>query len=111
MESALQGSTGSSASLFDKLSGSAQWANIRHDLDSTLEQARHLAIGLQGLEIGSFDELQSQVDFESENKLDELEDLPTLLQELAQIMKFPDTAPESMEDDEICKVNVILVML
>ena len=88
-----------------------EWGKVRTDLDSTLEQARFLAIGLQGLEIGSFDQLGSQVNFESENKLDELEDLPALLQALAATLKFPAAAPASMEDDDICKVSVVLVML
>eukprot|EP00747_Dinoflagellata_sp_TGD_P132768 gnl/TRDRNA2_/TRDRNA2_175114_c1_seq2.p1 gnl/TRDRNA2_/TRDRNA2_175114_c1~~gnl/TRDRNA2_/TRDRNA2_175114_c1_seq2.p1 ORF type:complete len:575 (-),score=94.95 gnl/TRDRNA2_/TRDRNA2_175114_c1_seq2:491-2152(-) len=111
MEQALLGSTKNSEGLFSKFADKKEWGRIRQDLDSTLEQARHLSIGLQGLEIGTFEELQSQVDFESENKLDELEDLPALLQALAATLKFPASAPASMEDDDICKVAVVLTML
>jgi len=111
MESAMEGGGGSASGLFDKFADTDEWGRVRKDLDSTLEQARHMAIELQGLESGKFKALQKEVDFESENKADELEDLPDLLKALAGILEFPEKAPDSMEDDVLCKVSVVLVML
>merc|ERR1719428_2123831 len=111
MESALEGGSGSASGLFDKFADTDEWGRVRKDLDSTLEQARHLAVELVGLEKGKFKALEKEVDFEAENKMDELEDLPDLLKALAGILEFPEKAPDSMEDDVLCKVSVVLVML
>merc|ERR1719217_920967 len=83
MESALEGGSGSASGLFDKFADTDEWNRVRKDLDSTLEQAHHLAISLVGLESGKFKALDKEVDFESQNKIDELEDLPDLLKTLA----------------------------
>ena len=80
-------------------------------MDSTMEQARFLAVTLVGLEKGKFKALEKEMDFESDNKMDELEDLPDLLKTLAGVMEFPEKAPATMEEDELCKVSVVLVML
>merc|ERR1719409_1920985 len=111
MESALEGGSGSASGLFDKFADTDEWGRVRKDLDSTLEQARHLAVELVGLEKGKFKALEKEVDFEADNKMDELEDLPDLLKTLASVLEFPDEAPASMEDDALCKVSVVLVML
>jgi hypothetical protein len=111
LESGIEGSTGSASGLFDKFKSKPGWNNVRKDLDSSLKQASLMAIGLQKLESGVLKVLQNQLDFEDDNKMDELEDLPALLEELAESVTFPDSAPESMEDDEICKISVVLVML
>jgi len=111
MESAMEGRSGSASGLFDKFTDTAEWGRVRKDLDSTLEQARSLAVTLVGLEKGKFKALDKELDFEAENKLDELEDLPDLLKALADVLEFPAEAPESMEEDVLCKVSVVLVML
>merc|ERR1719443_499650 len=54
MESAMEGGSGSASGLFDKFADTDEWGSVRKDLDSTLEQARSMAIGLQGLESGKF---------------------------------------------------------
>merc|ERR1719261_930062 len=111
MESAMEGSGGSASGLFDKFAETDEWGRVRKDLDSTLQQARTMAIGLVGLEAGKFKALDKEIDFESENKADELEDLPDLLKTLAEKLEFPEEAPETMEEDALCKVSVVLVML
>merc|ERR1719161_3202238 len=111
MESAMEGGGGSASGLFDKFADTDEWGKVRKDLDDTLEQARHLAVTLVGLESGKFQALGSQIDFEEDNKADELEDLPDLLKKLAEKLEFPEEAPESMEDDVLCKVSTVLVML
>merc|ERR1719375_1342392 len=111
MESAIEGAGGSAAGLFDKFEDTDEWASVRKDLDSTMEQARNLAITLVSLEKGKFSALDKEIDFEAENKVDELEDLPDLLKTLAGVLEFPAEAPESMEDDVLCRVSTVLVML
>jgi hypothetical protein len=111
MESAMEGGSGSASGLFHQFADTEEWGRVRKDLDSTLEQARFLAVTLVGLESGKFKALDKEIDFEADNKMDELEDLPDLLKTLAGIMEFPEKAPESMEDDVLCKVSVVLVML
>merc|ERR1719191_1531847 len=107
MESALEGGSGSAKGLFDKFTDTDEWGAIRKDLDDTLEQARFLAVTLVGLEKGKFKALDKEIDFEQDNKMDELEALPDLLKTLAGVLE----APESMEEDVLCKVSVVLVML
>merc|ERR1719428_1222226 len=111
MESAMEGGSGSASGLFDKFTDTDEWGAIRKDLDDTLEQARYLAVTLVGLEKGKFKALEKEIDFEADNKMDELEALPDLLKALAGVLEFPEIAPESMEDDALCKVSVVLVML
>merc|ERR1719199_340316 len=111
MESAIEGASGSASGLFEKFAETPEWGRVRKDLDSTLEQARFLGVTLVALEKGKFTALQKEIDFESDNKMDELEDLPDLLKTLASVLEFPDEAPASMEDDALCKVSVVLVML
>merc|ERR1711937_4827 len=94
MESAMEGGSGSADGLFDKFTDTDEWGAIRKDLDDTLEQARFLAVSLVGLEKGKFKALDKEIDFEAENKIDELEDLPDLLKTLATVMEFPEKAPD-----------------
>merc|ERR1719428_650395 len=111
MESAIEGGTGSATGLFAKFDDTDEWGRIRKDLDSTMEQAHSFAISLVGLESGKFKALDKEIDFEAENKVDELEALPDLLKTLAGVLEFPEEAPETMEEDVLCKVSVVLVML
>merc|ERR1719171_2535601 len=111
MESAMEGGSGSAEGLFDKFTDTDEWGAIRKDLDDTLEQARFLAVSLVGLEKGKFKALDKEIDFEADNKMDELEDLPDLLKKLADVLEFPEEAPESMEEDALCKVSTVLIML
>jgi hypothetical protein len=111
MESAMEGGSGSASGLFDQFADTEEWGRVRKDLDSTLEQARFLAVTLVGLESGKFKALDKEIDFEQDNKMDELEDLPDLLKTLAGVLEFPEKPPETMEEDALCKVSVVLVML
>merc|ERR1719428_1905632 len=111
MESAMEGGSGSASGLFDKFTDTDEWGRVRKDLDDTLEQARFLAVGLVGLEKGKFKALDKEIDFEADNKMDELEALPDLLKTLASVLAFPEEAPKTMEEDDLCKVSVVLVML
>jgi len=108
LESAMEGGGGSAAGLFDKFASQPSWGKIRKDLDSTLEDARKLSVALVSHETGPFTGLN---DIDATANIDELEDLPELLKDLAKTLKLPTKAPSSMEDDEICKISSVLVML
>merc|ERR1719311_762534 len=54
MESAMEGGSGSASGLFDKFADTDEWGRVRKDLDSTMAQARNMAITLVGLESGKF---------------------------------------------------------
>jgi hypothetical protein len=116
LESGIEGTTGSASGLFDKFKSKPVWSKVRTDMEDTLKQARKLSVGLQSLEgcadlnkLGEM--LKSQVEFEEGNEMSCLEDLPILLSELAEVCEFPEKAPETMEDDELAKISVVLVML
>merc|ERR1719380_208394 len=47
----------------------------------------------------------------SKTGIDELGALPGLITKLNAKMKFPAQAPESMEDDELCQVSTICMLL
>jgi hypothetical protein len=108
LECAMEGSGGSASGLFDKFTSQESWSRIRKDLDATLEDARKLSVALVSHETGDFTGLN---DIDATANIDELEDLPELLKDLANSIKFPAKAPSSMEDDEICKISSVLVML
>merc|ERR1719327_1667419 len=94
MESAIEGGSGSASGLFAKFEDTDEWGRIRKDLDDTMVQARSLAMELVRLEKGKFKALDKEIDFESENKMDELEALPDLLATLAKVLEFPEEPPE-----------------
>merc|ERR1719198_2415911 len=104
----MEGSGGSASGLFDKFASQGSWSKIRTDLDSTLEDARKLSVALVSHETGPFTGLN---DIDATANIDELEDLPELLKDLAKTLKHPAKAPASMEDDEICKISAVLVLL
>jgi hypothetical protein len=82
--------------------------HIKADLDSTLEDARELAIGLLDHESGKFKGL---------NNLDSIEGIDTLdgydeaLEHQCKVVSFPRKAPECPEDDECIRLSIVYVML
>jgi hypothetical protein len=108
LEAAMEGGGGSASGLFDTFASQQSWARIRNDLDSTLADAREISVSLVGHETGEFQGLNN---IDPAANIDELEDLPDLLKDLATLVKFPEKAPTSMEEDEICKISSVLVML
>merc|ERR1719324_1803870 len=64
--------------------------------------------GVLSHESGKFDGLQKLV---SSTGVDELDDLPKLMDALTQSLGFPGKLEDSMEDDELCQVSAALIML
>jgi hypothetical protein len=85
-----------------------EWSNVKDDLYRTLADGRKLSRELLEHELGRFDGLKN---LSSMTDVDLLEDLPALLRALANALQFPKATPATMEEDEICKISVVLVML
>jgi len=83
-------------------------AAMAKDLDNTLEDAREISIELLEHGYGPFG---------GASKLDSLEGVDSLdgfaeaIKQVAGKVKFPDTAPDSMEDDLLCQLSIVFVML
>merc|ERR550514_2159994 len=104
----MEGSGGSASGLFDKFASRDSWSRIKGDLDKTLNDAHSLAVGLISHETGEFTGLAG---IDPSENIDELEDMPDLIKDLADLVKLPENAPVTMEEDEICRISAVLVML
>eukprot|EP00747_Dinoflagellata_sp_TGD_P161388 gnl/TRDRNA2_/TRDRNA2_178075_c0_seq1.p1 gnl/TRDRNA2_/TRDRNA2_178075_c0~~gnl/TRDRNA2_/TRDRNA2_178075_c0_seq1.p1 ORF type:complete len:843 (+),score=223.50 gnl/TRDRNA2_/TRDRNA2_178075_c0_seq1:74-2602(+) len=108
LESAMEGASGSAGGLFDKIAGCDSWSKIQADLNTTLAQAAKVSVALIGHESGKCTALSG---IDATDNIDELDDLPELLKDLADLVKLPETAPATMEEDEICRISAVLIML
>merc|ERR1719379_2982562 len=105
---AMAGSDGKPDAIFAKFDSSTHFASVKDDLNSTLEDAHALAIGMLSHESGSFTGLSK---LKHTSGIDDLGDLPDLITHLNSTLKFPGTAPDSMEDDELCQVSTVCMLL
>jgi len=102
------GSDGKPDAIFSKLEGSTSFKSVTEDLIETLADARALANGMLTHETGAFTGLST---LKHQTGIDDLGALPGLIQDLNKVMKFPGQAPESMEDDELCQVSTVCMLL
>merc|ERR1719217_867980 len=105
---AMAGSDGKPDSIFAKFCDDKNFLSVKDDLNGTLEDAHGLAIAMISHEGGKFSGLGN---IKSKTGIDELGALPGLITKLNAKMKFPAQAPESMEDDELCQVSTICMLL
>jgi hypothetical protein len=105
---AMSGSDGVPDSIFAKFDSSSSFKSVQGDLNSTLEDAHALAIGMLCHETGHFTGLNK---LKTTTGIDELGDLPALIAHLNSTLKFPTQAPDTMEDDEICQVSTVCMLL
>merc|ERR1719201_2819173 len=108
LEFSMEGAGGSAGGLFDKFASQPSWSKIRSDLDTTLAQAAKIAVALISHESGKCTALAG---IDATDNIDELDDLPELIKDIAELVKLPESAPATMEEDEICKISAVLVML
>jgi hypothetical protein len=108
LEFSMEGAGGSACGLFDKFASQSSWASVRGDLETTLSQAHTVSLALLSHETG---ECTALAGINAADNIDELDDLPELIKDLADLVKLPETAPATMEEDEICKISAVLVML
>merc|ERR1719428_292594 len=105
---AMAGSDGKPDAIFSKFENSADFKSVKEDLNSTLEDAHALAIGMLSHETGHFTGLGK---LKHTTGIDDLGALPGLISHLNSQLKFPAQAPDSMEDDELCQVSTVCMLL
>merc|ERR1719420_2488402 len=105
---ALAGSDGKPDSIFAKFADSNEFTSMKSDLNSTLEDAHGLAIAMISHEGGKFTGLNT---IKHTTGIDTLGDLEGLIAKLNTRFKFPAQAPDTMEDDEVCQVSTICMLL
>jgi hypothetical protein len=105
---AMAGSDGVPDAIFAKFDSSTTFKGVQGDLNSTLEDAHSLAVAMLSHETGTFTGLNK---LKTTTGIDTLGDLPSLISHLNSTLKFSTTVPESMEDDEICQVSTVCMLL
>jgi len=105
---AMAGSDGKPDAIFSKFDDSSDFKSVKEDLNSTLEDAHSLAIAMLSHEGGHFTGLSK---LKNKTGIDDLGALPSLISNLNSKLKFPAQAPDSMEDDEICQVSTVCMLL
>jgi len=105
---AMAGSDGKPDAIFAKFDDSSDFKSVKDDLNSTLEDAQSLAIGMLTHETGHFTGLSK---LKSTSGIDDLGALPGLITHLNKTLKFPAQAPDTMEDDELCQVSTVCMLL
>merc|ERR1719161_327078 len=105
---AMAGSDGKPDGIFSKFEGSSEFKSVKEDLNSTLEDAHSLAIGMLTHETGHFTGLSK---LKTTTGIDDLGALPGLISHLNSSLKFPTQAPDSMEDDELCQISTVCMLL
>jgi len=105
---AMAGSDGKPDAIFSKFEGSSQFKMLQDDLNTTLEDAHTLAIAMLSHETGHFTGLNK---LKSTTGIDDLGALPDLIKHLSSSLKFPAEAPDSMEDDELCQISTVCMLL
>merc|ERR1719301_404293 len=106
---ALAGSDGKPDAIFAKFEHCVEWKSIQSDLNSTLEDANNLVIGLLSDESGSFDGLSK---LKNTTGIDRLDALPGLIEDISKAgLAFPSKVGDSMEDDEVCQIGSAFLLL
>merc|ERR1719236_296417 len=91
-----------------KLNQVTAFKKIQEDLKKTLEDAREIAFLLLEHEKGDFHGLDKLDTLEG---IDELEDLAPAIEAANTVVTFPAKTPASMEEDTLCQMSVVFVML
>merc|ERR1719393_8996 len=105
---AMAGSDGKPDAIFSKFESEAGFKSVQDDLNSTLEDAHSLAIATLRHEGGHFTGLSN---LKNTTGIDSLGALPELISHLSSSLKFPAAAPDSMEDDELCQISTVCMLL
>jgi len=105
---AMAGSDGKPDAIFSKFEHESEFKSVQDDLNSTLEDAHTLCIDLLRHEGGHFKGLSK---LKNTTGIDTLGDLPGLIEHLGGNLKFPAEAPDNMEDDELCQISTVCLLL
>merc|ERR1719428_1398462 len=102
------GSDGKPDAIFSKFAEAGEFKSVKEDLNGTLEDAHSLAIAMLSNEGSHFTGLSA---IKSTTGIDDLGALPGLISHLNGKLKFPAASPDSMEDDELCQVSTVCMLL
>jgi hypothetical protein len=105
---AVAGSDGKPDAIFKMFEHAPNWSSVQGDLNSTLEDAHNLVIGLLSDESGSFRGLSS---LKNTTGIDSLDALPGVIDDVSKGgLTFPSTVGDTMEDDELCQVGAAFLL-
>jgi hypothetical protein len=90
------------------LKGAAGFKLLQDGFDSMLEAARVMTNGVLLHTNGEHKQLAA---FETMSEMDELAELDKAIADLNACLKFPDKAPDTMENDQICQLALMIAML
>merc|ERR1719240_1499831 len=107
---AVAGSDGKPDAIFAKFEHAKEWKAVQSDLNGTFEDAHNLVIGLLKHESGNFKGLSM---LKTTTGIDVLDDLPALIDDLAKggEVGFPKEVGDTMEDDEVCQIATVFLLL
>eukprot|EP00929_Paragymnodinium_shiwhaense_P059746 TRINITY_DN298_c0_g3_i1.p1 TRINITY_DN298_c0_g3~~TRINITY_DN298_c0_g3_i1.p1 ORF type:complete len:348 (+),score=97.02 TRINITY_DN298_c0_g3_i1:80-1045(+) len=94
--------------IMSKLAALPDGKRMQEDLAKTLTDARNLTIGLLEQTQGHFEEIDKIDDLAGLEYLDGFE---SAMEGINKTVKCPATPPETMEDDELCQLAIVFVML
>merc|ERR1719160_2012379 len=104
----LEGNDGDTGDTMKKLNSVSAFKKIQKDLSGTLEDAREIAFMLLEHEKGDFHGLDKLDTLEG---IDVLEDLAPAIEEANKVVSFPAQPADSMEEDTLCQMSIVFVML
>merc|ERR1719428_420727 len=104
----LEGNDGETGGTMKKLNSVAGFDAIKKDLQGTLEDAREIAFMLLEHEKGDFHGLEKLDTLEG---IEELNGLAEAIESANKAVAVPATPPDSMEEDELCQMSIVFVML
>jgi hypothetical protein len=105
---AMAGSDGKPDGIFSKFDGSPDFKRVKEDMSGTLEDAHSLAMGMITHEQGHFTGLSK---LKTVTGVDDLDALEPLIKYLNSTLKFPAQPEDSIEDDELCQISTVCMLL
>lgn len=107
MRLALLGGKGEVGEVFSHLNKVSETREMALDLRNTIEDSRVLTIALLQHEEGRFGGLEKLATIEGLNELDGYDEA---ISSMNKLVRFPENAPETMENDELCQLSIVFVM-
>jgi hypothetical protein len=111
MSYAMGGSDGKmeTVNIMEKFRHASEFKEVQDDMNTTLEDAHRLVVEILSHESGHFDGLSK---LKTVAGIDTLEALPDLIKSVSKEgLAFPSKLEDSLEDDELCMVSSVFLML
>jgi len=109
MALAMGGSDGKPDAVFEKVSAVPEFKEVKKDLNQTLKDAHTLVVGLLACEGSVYEGLEFVKNLETMDKLDAMQGL--IINVGKKGLGFPMQLAESLEDDELCQISTVFMML